>query len=337
MAKVLALRHVPFEDLGLLGPLLAGRGHDIAYLDTPVQDLAGTDPAAADLLVVLGGPIGAYETDTYPFLAAEIAAIERRLKAGRPVLGICLGAQLDGGGARRARRPHGRQGDRLGPAHAHARGQGRAALPSRRHRGAALARRRLRHPGGGDAPRRERALSEPGLRLGRLGAGAPVPCRGFGQGARKLVRRGTPARSPRPPASRSPGCAPRPRAGAQQVTRQGRAFFSNGSTRSACDAGTIPQDARQVHDMHTLIVAVGRWKKGPERALYDAYVRRLRPAPELIEVEEKRTAADTCAHRRRRRAAACQDPCRHLRHRARRPRQGPFQRGFRRPARRAAR
>ncbi len=40
--------------------------------------------------------------------------------------------------------------------------------------------------------------------------------------------------------------------------------------------------------MHTLIVAVGRWKKGPERALYDAYVRRLRPAPELIEVEEKR-------------------------------------------------
>ena len=94
MAKVLALRHVPFEDLGLLGPLLAGRGHDIAYLDTPVQDLAGTDPAAADLLVVLGGPIGAYETDTYPFLAGEIAVIERRLAAGRPVLGICLGAQL---------------------------------------------------------------------------------------------------------------------------------------------------------------------------------------------------------------------------------------------------
>ena len=40
--------------------------------------------------------------------------------------------------------------------------------------------------------------------------------------------------------------------------------------------------------MHTLIVAVGHWKKGPECALYDAYVRRLRPAPELIEVEEKR-------------------------------------------------
>lgn len=41
--------------------------------------------------------------------------------------------------------------------------------------------------------------------------------------------------------------------------------------------------------MRTVIVAVGRWKKGPERALYDAYVRRLRPVPELIEVEEKRS------------------------------------------------
>jgi GMP synthase (glutamine-hydrolysing) len=46
------------------------------------------------LLIVLGGPIGAYETDTYPFLAAEIALLERRLMHDRPTLGICLGSQL---------------------------------------------------------------------------------------------------------------------------------------------------------------------------------------------------------------------------------------------------
>lgn len=40
--------------------------------------------------------------------------------------------------------------------------------------------------------------------------------------------------------------------------------------------------------MRTVIAAVGRWKRGPERDLYDAYVRRLAHAPELIEVEEKR-------------------------------------------------
>ena len=40
--------------------------------------------------------------------------------------------------------------------------------------------------------------------------------------------------------------------------------------------------------MRAVIVAVGRWRAGPERALYDDYARRLREAPELIEVEDKR-------------------------------------------------
>jgi GMP synthase (glutamine-hydrolysing) len=43
---------------------------------------------------VLGGPIGAYEDDLYPWLKDEIALIAARLKAGKPTLGICLGAQL---------------------------------------------------------------------------------------------------------------------------------------------------------------------------------------------------------------------------------------------------
>jgi GMP synthase (glutamine-hydrolysing) len=47
-----------------------------------------------DLLVVLGGPIGAYEEIAYPFLIDELALIERRLQTLRPTLGICLGAQL---------------------------------------------------------------------------------------------------------------------------------------------------------------------------------------------------------------------------------------------------
>jgi GMP synthase (glutamine-hydrolysing) len=46
------------------------------------------------LLIVLGGPIGAYEEEKYPFLVDEIALIEDRLSANLPTLGICLGAQL---------------------------------------------------------------------------------------------------------------------------------------------------------------------------------------------------------------------------------------------------
>jgi GMP synthase (glutamine-hydrolysing) len=90
----IAIRHVAFEDLGLLAPLLAARGFAVEYREAGIDDLADPALQAADLLVVLGGPIGVYETDKYPFLVPEIAAIERRLAAGRPVLGFCLGAQL---------------------------------------------------------------------------------------------------------------------------------------------------------------------------------------------------------------------------------------------------
>ncbi|WP_144630523.1 glutamine amidotransferase [Bordetella genomosp. 13] len=94
MKTALALRHVHFEDLGTLEPLLRERGYDVRYLDPAVDTLAAVDPASADLLVVLGGPLGALDEAAYPFLAAELHLIERRLASGKPLLGICLGAQL---------------------------------------------------------------------------------------------------------------------------------------------------------------------------------------------------------------------------------------------------
>jgi len=92
--KALAIRHVPFEDLGLLGPILKETGWSVSYRDAAIADF--DDPAfkAADLLIVLGGPIGAYEAEAFPFLTREIDLIERRLQHGHPTLGICLGSQL---------------------------------------------------------------------------------------------------------------------------------------------------------------------------------------------------------------------------------------------------
>jgi len=95
MTKIcLAVRHVAFEDLGLLGPLVAARGYGVRYHDAGVQPFDAETLLAPDLLVVLGGPIGVYEGDVYPFIADEIAAIAARLTAGKPMLGICLGAQM---------------------------------------------------------------------------------------------------------------------------------------------------------------------------------------------------------------------------------------------------
>jgi GMP synthase (glutamine-hydrolysing) len=92
--QAVAIRHVPFEDLGLLEPLLARRGFETRYVEAPVDDLAAVDPLAPDLLVVLGGPIGAYEEALYPFLIRELQLLEQRFADERPTLGLCLGAQL---------------------------------------------------------------------------------------------------------------------------------------------------------------------------------------------------------------------------------------------------
>jgi len=90
----LAVRHVAFEDLGLLGPLIAARGYAVRYHDAGVDPFDAQRLAAPDLVVVLGGPIGVYERDAYPFIAAEIAAIAARIAAQKPILGVCLGAQM---------------------------------------------------------------------------------------------------------------------------------------------------------------------------------------------------------------------------------------------------
>jgi GMP synthase (glutamine-hydrolysing) len=89
----IALRHVAFEDLGLIEPLLASLGWTVRYCDATLDDLSDPALQEADLLAVLGGPIGIYETEVYPFVKDELKAIEKRLAAGKPTLGICLGAQ----------------------------------------------------------------------------------------------------------------------------------------------------------------------------------------------------------------------------------------------------
>jgi GMP synthase (glutamine-hydrolysing) len=87
------IRHVAFEDLGTFAPVLVGAGFDVTVMDAGVDDVF--EPIVrSDLVVVLGGPIGAYEQDRYPFLNDELRALGRRLREGRPTLGICLGAQL---------------------------------------------------------------------------------------------------------------------------------------------------------------------------------------------------------------------------------------------------
>nr|WP_242881129.1 glutamine amidotransferase [Stenotrophomonas maltophilia] len=92
MKHAVVLQHVGFEDLGTLQPLLLAQGWQLQLLQAGVDAL--DDAETADLLVVLGGPISANDTGTYPFVNDSIALLQRRLQRQRPTLGICLGAQL---------------------------------------------------------------------------------------------------------------------------------------------------------------------------------------------------------------------------------------------------
>lgn len=98
MKKVVAIRHVNFENLGILGSLLSLRGYQIDYYDAGRDDIRAINNEETDLLVVLGGPISAAQhfagQQHYAFLNDELALVTQRLQQKRPTLGICLGAQV---------------------------------------------------------------------------------------------------------------------------------------------------------------------------------------------------------------------------------------------------
>ncbi|HJQ18546.1 MAG TPA: glutamine amidotransferase [Allosphingosinicella sp.] len=94
LKTAVAVRHVHFEDLGSFEPAVRAAGYALRYHDVAASGIDRPALDGADLLIVLGGPIGAYEDRTYPFLEAELALVEARMAQGRPLLGICLGAQI---------------------------------------------------------------------------------------------------------------------------------------------------------------------------------------------------------------------------------------------------
>ena len=90
--KAIAIRHLPFEDLGAFGDVLESTGFDCEYVNAAHDDLAAARDA--ELAVILGGPISANDQARFPFLEEALALIEHRIGRGAPTLGVCLGAQL---------------------------------------------------------------------------------------------------------------------------------------------------------------------------------------------------------------------------------------------------
>jgi GMP synthase (glutamine-hydrolysing) len=94
MKHALVVRHVVHEGLAGYRAPIEQAGYEIRRVAACQTDFAALDLVSPDLLVVMGGPMGVYETETHPWIVDEITAIAARLEADRPTLGVCLGSQM---------------------------------------------------------------------------------------------------------------------------------------------------------------------------------------------------------------------------------------------------
>jgi len=86
-------QHVSFEGLGSIEPWLNSNGYE--QTNTRFYESSNLpDPKAIDLLVVMGGPMSVNDEDKFPWLALEKQFVRKIIDTGKPVLGICLGAQI---------------------------------------------------------------------------------------------------------------------------------------------------------------------------------------------------------------------------------------------------
>lgn len=128
-----------------------------------IEDPVALDPLEPDLVVVLGGPVGAYEASAYPFLADEISFLEKRLACNRPTFGILPWRPVDRNRTGRAGKADRDQGNRLFRTLSERCRTGRTARSTRRYSGPALAWRHVRHSEWCNAPRCNRALRQSGV------------------------------------------------------------------------------------------------------------------------------------------------------------------------------
>ncbi len=94
MRQVVVVQHAEVEKPGIIAGALASHGYSIQPVLTFNAQPMPRDLGGAQALVVMGGPMSVCEQDRYPFLRDEIRLIEKTLRDGKPVLGVCLGSQL---------------------------------------------------------------------------------------------------------------------------------------------------------------------------------------------------------------------------------------------------
>lgn len=92
--RVLFVQHGESDRPGVLGDVLLGRGIPMDIIRPDLGQPVPQDLQQYSGLALGGGAQGVYETDRYPYLAEEIRLVRRAAALEKPVIGLCLGAQL---------------------------------------------------------------------------------------------------------------------------------------------------------------------------------------------------------------------------------------------------
>ncbi len=95
--SVLIVKNVKNEGPGTIEDYLKEKGREYS-----IVDFSGCDASEEDVpdvrnfshLVLMGGPMAVYESEGLPFFHYEVAMIRAFIISKKPVLGICLGAQM---------------------------------------------------------------------------------------------------------------------------------------------------------------------------------------------------------------------------------------------------
>ena len=96
MSKAIVLQHVEHEGPGRIVPIFRDFGIPLEVRHLYRGDEVPTDLDELRMLISMGGPMGVADIGSakYPFLEKEVTLLKRLVQHDRPVLGICLGAQL---------------------------------------------------------------------------------------------------------------------------------------------------------------------------------------------------------------------------------------------------
>lgn len=94
MAEVIVLQHADSEGLGTIQHVLAQHSVKVRTVRSYAGEQVPEQMEEASGLIVMGGPMGVYQQEEYPFLKDELRLIEQALVHNKSVLGVCLGSQL---------------------------------------------------------------------------------------------------------------------------------------------------------------------------------------------------------------------------------------------------